>query len=139
MLPNIHQINKFCLQAEKYKKEREDMKLKKIVALTLAASMVMGMTGCAKKEAPAGDTAAPAGDSASGEAGEVINLQLALVDPETSPYGKGAKKIAEEVEKATNGRIKITVNAGGSLGGERDTVELAMSNNLISQRLQTPF
>jgi TRAP-type transport system periplasmic protein len=137
MLPNIHQINKFCLQAEKYKKEREDMKLKKIVALTLAASMVMGMTGCAKKEAPAGDTAAPAGDaaapagdSASGEAGEVINLQLALVDPETSPYGKGAKKIAEEVEKATNGRIKITVNAGGSLGGERDTVELAMSNNL---------
>ena len=75
------------------------MKLKKIVALTLAASMVMGMTGCAKKEAPAGDTAAPAGDaaapagdaaapagdSASGEAGEVINLQLALVDPETSP------------------------------------------------------
>lgn len=33
------------------------MKLKKIVALTLAASMVMGMTGCAKKEAPAGDTA----------------------------------------------------------------------------------
>ena len=115
------------------------MKLKKIVALTLAASMVMGMTGCAKKEAPAGDTAAPAGDSASGEAGEVINLQLALVDPETSPYGKGAKKIAEEVEKATNGRIKITVNAGGSLGGERDTVELAMSNNLISQRLQTPF
>ena len=85
MLPNIHQINKFCLQAEKYKKEREDMKLKKIVALTLAASMVMGMTGCAKKEAPAGDTAAPAGDaaapagdSASGEAGEVINLQLAL-------------------------------------------------------------
>ncbi len=113
------------------------MKLKKIVALTLAASMVMGMTGCAKKEAPAGDTAAPAGDaaapagdSASGEAGEVINLQLALVDPETSPYGKGAKKIAEEVEKATNGRIKITVNAGGSLGGERDTVELAMSNNL---------
>ena len=133
----MHQINKFCLQAGKYKKEREDMKLKKIVALTLAASMVMGMTGCAKKEAPAGDTAAPAGDaaapagdSASGEAGEVINLQLALVDPETSPYGKGAKKIAEEVEKATNGRIKITVNAGGSLGGERDTVELAMSNNL---------
>ena len=40
------------------------MKLKKIVALTLAASMVMGMTGCAKKEAPAGDTAAPAGDAA---------------------------------------------------------------------------
>ena len=37
------------------------MKLKKIVALTLAASMVMGMTGCAKKEAPAGDTAGPAG------------------------------------------------------------------------------
>ena len=110
------------------------MKLKKIVALTLAASMVMGMTGCAKKEAPAGDTAAPAGDaaapagdSASGEAGEVINLQLALVDPETSPYGKGAKKIAEEVEKATNGRMKEIRSSW------------QCPTTWISQRLQTPF
>ncbi|MCB6609608.1 TRAP transporter substrate-binding protein DctP [[Clostridium] symbiosum] len=116
------------------------MKLKKVLALTLAASMVMGMTGCGKKEAPAGETAAPAGDTAApagdtaseeaGTSGDVINFQLSLVDPETSPYGKGAKKIAEEVDKATNGRIKITVNAGGALGGERDTIELAMSNNL---------
>lgn len=108
------------------------MKLKKIVALTLAGTMVMGLAGCAKKEtspAESGQTGtAEAGKEAA--SGEVINLQLALVDPETSPYGRGAKTIAEEVEKATNGRIKITVNAGGSLGGERDTVELAMSNNL---------
>ena len=68
--------------------------------------MVMGMTGCAKKEAPAGDTAAPAGDaaapagdSASGEAGEVINLQLALVDPETSPYGKAQRKSRKRLRR----------------------------------------
>ncbi|MEF9939746.1 MAG: TRAP transporter substrate-binding protein [Clostridium sp.] len=110
------------------------MKKKKIVALTLAAAMVMGLGGCGKKEAAPADTNAAGGaqETSKGEAasGDVINLQLALVDPETSPYGRGAKAIADEVDKATGGKIKITVNAGGSLGGERDTVELAMSNNL---------
>lgn len=110
------------------------MKKKKIVALTLAAAMVMGLGGCGKKEAAPADTNAAGGaqETSKGEAasGDVINLQLALVDPETSPYGRGAKAIADEVDKATGGKVKITVNAGGSLGGERDTVELAMSNNL---------
>lgn len=112
------------------------MKLKKVMAMTLAAAMVLGMTGCSTNQGGTADTAAPGSDGASAEAGqttdsgEVITLQLALVDPENSPYGRGANTIAEEVEKATNGRIKIVVNAGGSLGGERDTVELAMSGNL---------
>lgn len=59
-----------------------------------------------------------------------ITFKLALVDPESSNFAKGANKIAEEVALATDGKIKIDVYAGGSLGGERDTVELAMGNNL---------
>jgi len=40
------------------------------------------------------------------------------------------QKIAEEVAKATNNRINIQIVAGGALGGERDTVELAMAGNI---------
>lgn len=115
------------------------MKFRKILALTMASTMVLGLGACTKTASTSGGSTsgtATSGAATSGDAkgdaasGEVITLQLALVDPESSPYGKGAKTIADEVDKATNGRIKITVNAGGSLGGERDTVELAMSNNL---------
>ena len=55
---------------------------------------------------------------------------MSFVDPESSPYAQGGLKIAEEVAAATDGKIQIEVVAGGSLGGERDTIELAMGNNL---------
>lgn len=95
--------------------------LRTALALTLTVAMGTAVIGCTKK--------AEGGSAATGSQGEVT-FKLALVDPENSNYAKGANAIAQEVEKATDGKIKIEVNAGGSLGGERDTVELAMSNNL---------
>lgn len=59
-----------------------------------------------------------------------IIFKLAMVDNESSNYYKGAKKIAEEVAAATNNKINIEIVAGGALGGERDTVELAMSGSI---------
>ena len=53
-----------------------------------------------------------------------------FVDPESAPFVQGGLKIAEPVKEATDGRIGIEVLAGGSLGGERDTIELAMDNSL---------
>ncbi|NLY44908.1 MAG: TRAP transporter substrate-binding protein [Tissierella sp.] len=64
------------------------------------------------------------------DAPDTIKFKLAMVDNETTNYYKGAQKIAEEVSAATDGKIQIEVVAGGSLGGERDTVELAMSGDL---------
>ncbi len=55
-------------------------------------------------------------------AGEVT-LKLGFVDPESSMYALGGKKIAEEVAKSTNGQIKIEVFSGGVLGNERDMYE----------------
>ena len=63
-------------------------------------------------------------------ADDVIKLKLHYVDPETAPYVQGGLKIAELVSEATDGRIQIEVLSGGSLGGERDTIELAMDNSL---------
>lgn len=105
--------------------------MKKVLPLLLASLMiVVTLTGCG------GTSASSATESASGAAPvseaskEAVTFKISLVDPDSSVYAQGAYKIAEEVEAATDGRIKIEVVAGGSLGGERDTIELAMDNSL---------
>lgn len=59
-----------------------------------------------------------------------IKLKLAMVVPDNSNYAEGARVLAESVKKSTDGKILVDVYAGGTLGGERDTIELAMANNL---------
>lgn len=102
--------------------------MKKFIAILLAVVMTLSLAACGgKSEAPAAEKAEAAAPAASTE---TITLKMHFVDPETAPYVKGGQKIAELVKEATGGRIEIEVMAGGSLGGERDTVELAMDNSL---------
>lgn len=61
---------------------------------------------------------------------KTIKFNLSINDNESSNYYKGALKIAEEVNKATNGKIEINIFAGGSLGGEREVIEFALSGDL---------
>src|SRR5437667_120473 len=49
-------------------------------------------------------------------ASAATNLDLATVWPDGNFHTTNAKKFAEEVGKATGGEVKITVQAGGSLG-----------------------
>src|SRR3954464_12853936 len=49
-------------------------------------------------------------------ASAATSLDLATVWPDGNFHTANAKKFAEEVGKVTNGEIKITVQAGGSLG-----------------------
>ncbi|GHU06305.1 ABC transporter substrate-binding protein [Betaproteobacteria bacterium] len=68
-----------------------------------------------------------------------ITIKLGMVDPDGSNYHKGALGIAEEVDKATNGRVKIQVLPGSQLGNERDmyegaqmgTIEMFVSANAV--------
>lgn len=71
-------------------------------------------------------TASVSGCGGTESAEEVIHLKMAVADADSSAQAEGARMIAKEVEEATDGRIQIEVMAGGTLGGERDTVELAM-------------
>lgn len=98
--------------------------MKKFLAMTLALSMTLGLAACGSS---GGSDKSGAG---SGGSDETITFKMSFVDPESSPYAQGGLKIAEEVAAATDGKIQIEVVAGGSLGGERDTIELAMGNNL---------
>lgn len=90
-------------------KKREIGKKGMVLALA-AAVLAMSLSGCKKGTSE---------DS-------VVRFKMAVADAASSAQAEGARKIAEEVEKATDGRIQIEVLAGGTLGGERDTVELAM-------------
>ena len=63
-------------------------------------------------------------------ANKPITFKFAMVDNEQSNYYKGAQAIAASVEEATQGAIKIDVVAGGTLGGEADTLDMAIQGDL---------
>lgn len=92
----------------------------KKMALVLAALMfVAGVaTGCGKTKASEVSAENP------------LVFRMALVDGESTNYYRGAMEIAHQVFAKTGGCIKIEVIPGGALGGERDTVELAMAGDL---------
>lgn len=106
--------------------------MKKILAFALALSMCASLAACGGNSSSAGSNAgSSAGSSAGGsDSQETITFKMSFVDPASSPYAQGGVKVAEEVAAATDGRIQIEVVTDGTLGGERDTVELAMGNNL---------
>lgn len=106
-----------CRSGERYGKikGKGEIKVKKRmkrIAAVLAAAVlaVSSLSGCGSKTSE----------------DEVIHFKMAVADADSSAQAEGARKIAEEVEKATDGKIQIEVMAGGTLGAERDTVELAM-------------
>ena len=100
--------------------------MKKLMSILLAAMMVLSLTACGSGST---DTSDESGDTST-DSCETITFKMHFVDPETAPYVQGGQKIAELVNEATDGKIQIEVMAGGSLGGERDTIELAMDNSL---------
>ena len=64
------------------------------------------------------------------DAARPIRLTMSLGDNEQSNYYKGAQAIVKAVNEATNGRIVISVRAGGTLGGEADTLDMSIQGDL---------
>ncbi len=106
--------------------------MKRTAVLTVALVMAAGLTACGGSTSSSGSgTAAEAGGSgSSASSGETLNFTLAMVDNTTSNYYQGAQAIAEKVEAATDGQITITIQAGGTLGGEADTLDMAVQGDL---------
>lgn len=63
-------------------------------------------------------------------AADEITLTLALADNTSSNYYQGTMAIADAVAEATDGQITINVQAGGTLGGESDTLDMAIQGDL---------
>lgn len=93
------------------------MKMKKLLSVVLAALMLVSvLAGC--------------GSSSGGSSGASVKLTMSMVDNEQSNYYKGAQAIASAVSEKTGGKITIDVKAGGSLGGEADTLDMAIQGDL---------
>ncbi len=68
--------------------------------------------------------------SAMANAADKLNLKMGFVDPASSSYALGGKKFAEELDKLTDGKLKVQVLAGGTLGGEREMYEGAQMGTM---------
>ncbi len=87
------------------------MRKSKVMLTILAAAMAASLTACGgSSDKGAATTAAAAGGSdtkteaaGSTASADAINFTMSLVDNTSSNYYKGAEKIAECVEKATDG------------------------------------
>ena len=97
--------------------------MKKIAKKKLCGIMAAGiLTGCGS-----------GGQSEITEVGDssgTVTLKLGMVDPDGSNFHEGALAIADEVSKATGGKVKIEVFAGGQLGNERDMYEGAQMGTI---------
>ena len=113
------------------------MRKSKVMLTILAAAMAASLTACGGSSNGGASTTAAAGGSdtkteaaGSTASADAINFTMAMVDNNSSNYYKGAEKIAECVEKATDGKITLTIQAGGTLGGESDTLDMAVQGDL---------
>lgn len=100
--------------------------IKKLVSICLASTLALtALAGCSGKPVASG-------------ADEVVQLKLGMVDSEKSNYYKGMQKVAEEVDKATNGKVKITVYPSSQLGNERDMYEGAQLGSIDMVSIANP-
>lgn len=93
--------------------------MKKTVYLLLILFGVLGLllSACGDSEPAAPSTAggAQTATSTQGATQAEFELTFALFQPEVSAISKANTAFAQEIEKRTNGRVKIKVMAGGSL------------------------
>jgi len=92
---------------------------KRVAALGLAillAAALLAVTGCGKKEA-----GAPQANQ------KVIELRLHHQDPPQSAMGQFFDAWAKEIGEKTKGKVKVTVYAGGSLGGQKESYNMVTS------------
>ncbi len=111
--------------------------MKKRVAFLLACILAFGLLTACSGDSTAGEATpgtdshapAPAGTEASGDEG-VYTLSLHQHDPAASATGLFLEDWAAQIEEASEGRLKIEIYHGGTLGGPKDTVDLVLNGSV---------
>lgn len=105
--------------------------MKKAIALILALCMVMALCACGRptETAPA---AAPADAAAPSETAseETIEITLGHIYSASHNEAVALQELADNLDKASNGRIKMTIYPSSQLGSEREMAEMVTLGTL---------
>ncbi len=113
------------------------MKMKKLLSLTMATVMTVGLSACgggastaSSTEAKADSTsttaaaeAEAAGDTSAAANDPAVTLVYAEVNPLDTIVGQTATAFKEKVEELSGGSITIDIQASGVLGSENDVLD----------------
>ncbi|WP_096199589.1 TRAP transporter substrate-binding protein [Bacillus sp. FJAT-45350] len=96
--------------------------MKNKLFLSLLGFIFFIIAGCSNSEIT-GNSSTNDEQSGGNEAKETITLKLGHPAPPQHSYGLAATAFAEEIEQASNGRLKIEVYDSSQLGGQRELTE----------------
>ena len=106
-------------------------KLLKTVALSTAAlALCLGLSGCREQSASS---------SAEATADKPMILTLAHGLSETHTVHIAISQFADELEKRTDGRIKVRIFANGQLGSELEQMEQVMAGVISMTKVASPM
>ncbi len=96
---------------------------KRSIALAMSGAMLLGLlSGCGGGGGSTGGDNG-GGTAAGGDDGKVYELTLSIHDASEAPKTKALQKLADDVDAATDGRVKITVFSGGTLASATDALD----------------
>lgn len=97
------------------------MKMKKMFAALLIASMALGMTACG------GSQESNAENNNSGGNKPTYELKISTTQANTSMIYKGLQAVADEIIEKTDGDVKVTVYPSSQLGAEENMIDQAIA------------
>lgn len=102
----------------------------RLLALGLAGILVLSTIGCGNTKEASSSSASSSSSTGGGK--QTFNLKLGHVGPVDAehPWEKYAQKFAQEVEKQTNGRVKIKTYPASQLGADREMTEAIQQGTL---------
>lgn len=115
--------------------------MKKLAAVCLAGMMVLSLAGCGKKgenpiaERPAAEEAVQGGETKDGKeneavSGEKILWSVGSTTAEDHPSIQAYKKLAEALEKETDGRWTLEIYANSTMGTEQECIDMCRVGTL---------
>ncbi|NJE26576.1 DctP family TRAP transporter solute-binding subunit [Thermococcus sp. MV5] len=102
--------------------------MKKLVALILVGVLILAASGCIGGKTPTSTpttTPSSASSPTSSPAPSKVYKMSVVVGP-NSPWGQAAQMWADEIEKRTNGRVKIKIYFSGQLFAGKQTNEFVL-------------
>lgn len=103
---------------------KEEMTLKKIIALVLAVAMAsILLVGCGDTS-----TSTASGNNTAANDGEVYTLTIGHTNDEKDSWHQGALAFKEYAEEHSNGRLKVEIFPNSTLGTEVDVIQSIMTH-----------